>query len=1411
MDMRRLPKSDIKNEDLAVGSKRSDLRDVLFDKSREYFSLLKSPNGRFSHLDITDIILPGIHMDIMDIDVDLSNQEDIPLIKTLDLLWGMEVWHSVIVGEGGMGKTVSLIRLWEKCIKSSEEDTPIPIYIALNEYNEVDVKDSRHFIINTIMKDYFSKLDVTNQACDNLWELMKAPINNGKTHRPSVILLLDGFNEISRDKSELLNELNNIIEKARGTQIIITSRFDMRDTLKNPNINIIKLKELSREQISRQCQKYLHIAEPSGKLLETVKNPMMLTIYLSTCSIVERNRDNRYYEFLYDIQSQGEMLWNYIESMTYKHSENISKGYYYRFVLKHLLPYLGWRMEQEGKYFITHREFITAVNDACKYFNSNSFYDTFTFFIDYSDRLNLEKLDENGERARFAKLRKVLTEELVMIVAERETYRFLHQNFRDYFAAVHILNEIRTCLLGNQLLKDLVIKNMPISHYVGRYMGEIEGEHKNVPIKDPTNQCYTIEHYKDTLLTRLPDKCREIYDRSMGHTVWNILEIWKNVRGELTGADLSCLDLSDVLLNTVRCSRTYADKTLAVNFDGSIIDEINILPQGHSDHVNYAVYSPDGSRILSASDDNTIKEWDARTGKHIRTYIGHSMSVNTAVYNPAGNCILSASSDGSIKEWDILTGSCIRAYGKNTDKVSSATYNHDGSRIIAAISEDIIREWDVWSGECIRTYGKKPQSSISDSFRIVKDIQENTIRERNIQQSWERIWAYNEMLSSFFVSKQTYNPDGSRIIAASWENTIKEWNVQSGEYIRTCYEHSENVWNVIYSPDGSHIAASASDNSIREWDVQTGKCIMIYRGHYKFIRRVVYSRDGNRILSASTDGTAKEWDVRTGKCIRTFEGHSGSVNSAVYSPDGNCILTASDDKSIKIWDKWTGKCIKTIGENTRDVSSVAYSPDGSRILAVSGNGTVKEWDARTGKYIRTYGEQTDNIYLAVYHPDGSRILTVSSDDTLKEWDVRIGECIRTYEKILYLGARSVVYNSDGSGILVGSMYKPITVHDLLSGDYTDFYEDELLDEPVISAVYSPDETRILICSEDGTIKEWDVRTKECIRPYKGHTKYVNSAVYSPDGRCILSSSADGTIREWDVQKGGCIKVFKGHKAAVCSAAYSNDGKHILSVSQHGTIKKWDRQTGKCINTYENNRSHVYCVTYSPDLRYILIAYENGVIKEWDMQTGKCNRDYYNVDGLILEGCSMRNLHKDSNLTYRAKKILKSYGVREVNINRMEECKSRSENMERDNNIISNKRFSVALSFPGEYRRYVKKVDAELIKLFLPEKVFFDERYEPEIIGLDSDKVLQEIYHDKSDMVVVFLCKEYKEKEWCNNVECRAIRDRIKKGQGKYILPLRFDFTDIEGFFSIDISPDISKRDPKDVAELIYKRYKVIMN
>jgi hypothetical protein len=133
-----------------------------------------------------------------------------------------------------------------------------------------------------------------------------------------------------------------------------------------------------------------------------------------------------------------------------------------------------------------------------------------------------------------------------------------------------------------------------------------------------------------------------------------------------------------------------------------------------------------------------------------------------------------------------------------------------------------------------------------------------------------------------------------------------------------------------------------------------------------------------------------------------------------------------------------------------------------------------------------------------------------------------------------------------------------------------------------------------------------------------------------------------------------------------------------------------------------------------------------------------------------------------------------------------------------------KRFCVALSFPGEKRPFVETTAELLAKQLGRERVLYDKFHEAEFARPNLDDYLQRLYHDESDLVVVFVCEDYERKEWCG-LEWRAIRDLIKSRRISALMFFRFDDTTIPGLFGIDGYVSLRGRSPVEAARLIFER------
>ena len=140
--------------------------------------------------------------------------------------------------------------------------------------------------------------------------------------------------------------------------------------------------------------------------------------------------------------------------------------------------------------------------------------------------------------------------------------------------------------------------------------------------------------------------------------------------------------------------------------------------------------------------------------------------------------------------------------------------------------------------------------------------------------------------------------------------------------------------------------------------------------------------------------------------------------------------------------------------------------------------------------------------------------------------------------------------------------------------------------------------------------------------------------------------------------------------------------------------------------------------------------------------------------------------------------------------------------------VSKHHFDVALSFPGEHRKYVEGVAKELERLVGPNAYFYDANYKAQLARPSLDILLQDIYRNRASLVVIFLCQSYQEKEWCG-IEFRAIREIIKNKQNEKVMFIKMDTGKVEGVFETDGYIDAGSHTPEEIAKFIKERFELL--
>jgi WD40 repeat protein len=553
-----------------------------------------------------------------------------------------------------------------------------------------------------------------------------------------------------------------------------------------------------------------------------------------------------------------------------------------------------------------------------------------------------------------------------------------------------------------------------------------------------------------------------------------------------------------------------------------------ILSNGGS--VYEARFSPDGSRVLTASSDGTARIWRTDGKGEPLILKGHDEdeAVFSATFSPDGSLVLTASRDGTTRIWRTDgKGEPLILKGHHAQEVTSATFSPDGSRVLTISDDGTARSW--------RTDGKGEPHLFVDT--------------------------------DYGMSSATFSPDGSRVLTASWDGTVRIWRTDGKGEPLLLKGHTEEVTSATFSPDGSLVLTSSHDGTARIWRTEGAGEPRILKGHDEAVNSATFSPDGSLVLTASDDGTARIWCIDGNGEPLILKSHDEAVTYATFSPDGSLVLTVSNDGTARVWPadgKGEPLILKGHDEDEK-IFSATFSPDGSRVLTASGDGTARVWPADgKGEPLILKGHR-EAVFSATFSPDGSRVLTASGDGTTRIWRTD-----GAGESLILKGHResvnSAIFSPDGTRILTASADGTARIwrSDGAGESLILARHDE--SEAVVYATFSPDGSRVLTGSNDGTVRIWQADGSKELFILVGHVDSVYSATFNPDDSHVFTDSGDDTARIWHVDAEEQIRSLvlrkSGHEAFLLP-----DGSGVLTLSKYGLVYIWPIEPLPLLNSF----------------------------------------------------------------------------------------------------------------------------------------------------------------------------------------------------------------------------------------------------
>jgi WD40 repeat protein len=586
--------------------------------------------------------------------------------------------------------------------------------------------------------------------------------------------------------------------------------------------------------------------------------------------------------------------------------------------------------------------------------------------------------------------------------------------------------------------------------------------------------------------------------------------------------------------------------------------------RGHQGPVRYAAFSPDSRYVVTTSTDKTARVWNVETGREVAALEGHGKNVLRAAFSPDGRQVVTASVDNTARLWEAHSGKQIHNLDQHTGPVRDAIFTPDGKNILTISDDWTARLWDAATGSSIRVFEGHTGPIRSATFGV-DDPDAGVLSHLLVTASADktvRLWALDksEPIDTFSehgadVWSIALSGDGRRVVTASDDGTARVWDVGTKVSLILA-GHTEPVHFAMFSADGSNVVTASNDGTARVWNAHTGKLKMVLSGHMGQVRTAVFSPDGARVLTASTDDSARLWNVepQADTSIVVLKGHNEGVRTAAFSRDRQLVVTGASDGSAMVWDAQTGVPRAVLRRHDARVSSVMFSPNGERVVTGADDNTARISNAQTGSELAVLKEHNGPVRSAVFSPDG--LLVATASDMARLWNAKTGEIVLRLDGRqgeLYAAA----FTADGKRVVTLSADRTFLTWDAQTG--TDVARSTQLGEDHVAGTHKvairPDGEEAVTVGGDNTLRFWNVKTGRLLAVLEGHQGSLFGVSYSSDGKKVATASADNTVRVWDADMHKPVAVLEG-MAPMWDAAFSADGKRLVTASEDRTANIW---------------------------------------------------------------------------------------------------------------------------------------------------------------------------------------------------------------------------------------------------------------